>query len=149
LLFKRIQNQRGKVRLVLAGAAAVYASIWYYLELAALLREVFRCCGMRRLEIEARVAWIAVFYFVLVPALAVAVSFLMALIVLPGTSLGGFHDTWNVVPLSVRRLMLVPVLHVALLVWRWPSVLLADRGDGPVECRADNGSATSANGSRT
>lgn len=115
------------VYLLLTAAAAMFASVWYLLELAVALRVLLHSCGSPKMEMEARIARVLILYFIMIPTTAVHVSFAGALLMFPGTALSDLLRTWSFVPSFVRGLMLLAVLHVEWLLWRTHRVVLARR----------------------
>ena len=120
------------LHLALMGAAAISASIWYLLELAALLRVVFRHYADRHMEAEAKIARLLFIYLDLVPVLAVYVAFLAAVLLYPGTVLADLRRAWAIVPPILRCVMLLPVLNIVRLLWGSHRVI-RQGGDNPHE----------------
>ncbi len=107
--------------LIAAGALALFAGVWYLLELATMVHELCAHCHEPRLTLESRVARVLVLYFVLIPTVAVHVSFTSALVFYRGTVLADLLRTWLFVPALVRLFMVLSVLNLAWVVWRSPS----------------------------
>ena len=116
---------------LIAGTAGLFAANWYLFELASFVREVFVLCGGGRLLFEAKLARIMIIYCVFIPTLGVTLTFLGALVLVPGTVLSDLQRTWEYLPHPIRFLMLLAVLNLLLLTWRAHSTILKSFGTEP------------------
>ena len=120
------------VYLLLACAAAVYAGIWYLVELAGLIREVLRERNETQLARQAGIARILVLYFTLIPTTSVYVAFTVALLLFQDAVLSDLQRTWGSVPPPVRWLMVLPILNLIWLAWRvYGAIIAAPPSDEP------------------
>lgn len=117
--------------LLVAAGGALYAGIWYLLELTELLRAILHFHEKKNLEYQAKLARFFLLFFLLTPTLAVYISFIGAMLIFPGTVLSDLQRTWQFVPILVRCLMVLSVLNVTWLLWNCRRVLQSVETDAP------------------
>ena len=134
--------------LTVGGSLAILTAAWYLMELTLFLGELLRHWDHPRLEREAQILHLLLFYGVFTPVLTLNTLFVWGYFFLPQIALVDLQTFWSAVPFWLQVIMLIPVVGTLVLLWQTRYVIplhqppVLPPAEVPVPCSPASGNPT-------